>query len=228
VKSKITMDVLFPGGGTIPRDAFCRAVLGTLLGNFVGEPTAVMLHRSVFSRFGYFNPHLVQICDLEYWIRVGSNSGLVYVPETLAHFRRHGGATTVRNERSNRLGFYFDQVICFHDFVFHPLYASLRFYASRSNPPVNLRQYLAAAVKEAQKLAKRAFKDPAHPYPEALKQFRNLTLLFPGIRMVRKIPFSLRLPIYRLKIRRFLSELLKGKSVRPSPVHPKTQQEKRV
>ena len=74
---KYNIDTVFKGETEISPEIFCKAVLDNWLWNFVGEPTAVMLHRSVFTRFGLFSPHLIQICDFEYWIRVASNTGLV-------------------------------------------------------------------------------------------------------------------------------------------------------
>jgi hypothetical protein len=64
----------------------------------IGEPTVALFHRSVIQNFGPFNPVLVQLCDMEYWARVGSNAGVVHVPEILATFRVHGRSTTSHNQ----------------------------------------------------------------------------------------------------------------------------------
>ena len=74
--------------------------------NFVGEPTAVLVERSAFERFGRFNPALVALCDFEYWARVGANTGLAYVPESLATFRVHAGSASEINR--TRLRFHKD------------------------------------------------------------------------------------------------------------------------
>ena len=73
------------------------AVLDHVGVNFVGEPTAVLVERSAFDQFGRFNEALVALCDFEYWARVGSNTGLAYVPESLATFRVHVGSASEVN-----------------------------------------------------------------------------------------------------------------------------------
>ena len=67
--------------------------------NHLGEPTVTLIHRRAFAEHGLFNPDLAQICDLEFWARVGGQHGVAYVPETLATFRAHGGATSAANRR---------------------------------------------------------------------------------------------------------------------------------
>ena len=68
--------------------------------NLIGEPTVTLFHQSVFRAYGGFNPALIQICDQEFWARVGSNTGVVHVAEKLAAFRVHGGSATARNQSS--------------------------------------------------------------------------------------------------------------------------------
>ena len=45
--------------------------------NLIGEPTSVLLHRNVFSQFGSFNPHLIMICDFEFYTRIAIHTGIV-------------------------------------------------------------------------------------------------------------------------------------------------------
>lgn len=202
---KHRLDKVFPNTTSISAGTFCRGVLDNLLENFIGEPTAFLLHRSVFSRFGFFNPHLIQICDLEYWIRVGSHTGLIYIPEICVFFRRHSMGTSFLNDNSRKFRKCIDELICYHDFVFHPLYAALRFYASQCQPPVNLDQWFALKIKNAHKIARQAAKDRCNPDPSLLEEMAEIARLFPGFRMVKKIPFSLRFGKYRWKVQDFLS-----------------------
>jgi glycosyltransferase involved in cell wall biosynthesis len=200
------MDKIFPIMTVISPEDLCKEVLNNLLGNFVGEPTAVLLHRDVFRRFGFFNPHLIQFCDLEYWIRVSSHTGFTYVPEVLVTFRRHSKGATITNTTSTKFRMvYLDELVCYHEFVFHPLYAPLRLYASQCQPPVNLNQLFAGKVKDARKIARRAAKDRSNPGPSLLEEMRESTRLFPGFRIVKKIPFSVRFGKYRWRIENFLS-----------------------
>ena len=43
------------------------------------------------------NSRFIQLCDFEFWVRVGINTGLTYVPETLAYFRVHDNCTSLSN-----------------------------------------------------------------------------------------------------------------------------------
>ena len=84
----------------ITADEFCNRVLQHQTMNFLGEPTAMLIHRDAVSRFGKFNPDLIQFCDFEYWVRIGINTGIFYVPETLAYFRVHSNSTTSSNDKN--------------------------------------------------------------------------------------------------------------------------------
>jgi glycosyltransferase involved in cell wall biosynthesis len=95
--------------------------------NFVGEPTAVMMHRSVFDEFGNFNEDLIQIPDLEYWLRVGLHTGIAYVDEPLSCFRIHNGAASaanlaLRSFRADRV----DQLILLHEYLYNPHFEPVR------------------------------------------------------------------------------------------------------
>lgn len=77
--------------------AFARLCAAAPETNPVGEPTAVIFHRSLLEKFGAFNPLLIQLCDAEYWLRIGGNLGVAHVPERLATFRVHGQSATTEN-----------------------------------------------------------------------------------------------------------------------------------
>ena len=202
---RYNMETIFLGRKVISPETLCKAALDNLGINFLGEPTSTLLHRSVFNRYGFFNSYLIGFCDLEYWIRVGTHTGLIYVPEVLAHFRRHRKGVTFLNEESRNFRVYIDKIICLHDFVFHPLYAPLRSYACRCQPSVNLNQLFAGKVKDAWTIARKAAKDRSHPDPRRLQEMIETTRLFPGFRIVKKIPFSIRFGKFTWKIQDFLS-----------------------
>jgi hypothetical protein len=67
--------------------------------NLVGEPTVTLIQRALLQSTGPFNAGLAQLCDTEYWLRLGCQVGVGYVPEPLASFRVHAEATTARNRR---------------------------------------------------------------------------------------------------------------------------------
>ena len=102
--------------------------------NLLGEPTVVLLHRSVFERFGRFNAHMVQLVDSEFWARVGTVLGVAYLAEPLATFRVHGGSATAHNHRSREARVQLDVLVMWHEFAFGSAYAELRRVWRRLRP----------------------------------------------------------------------------------------------
>ncbi|HVO73650.1 MAG TPA: glycosyltransferase family 2 protein [Ignavibacteriaceae bacterium] len=202
------MDKILPGEMVIPSEKICAAVLNNLGGNFIGEPTAILIRRNVFERFGFFNFNLISLCDFEYWIRVSTNTGLIYIPEILVHFRRHRKGATFVDEQSRHFRMYIDKLVCLHEFLFHPLYAQLRFYASQCQPPINLNQLFAGKVEDSWKIARQAAKNHSNPDLSLLDQMSKITALFPACRIVKKIPGSVRFGKYRWKLQNFISNRL--------------------
>jgi glycosyltransferase involved in cell wall biosynthesis len=122
--------------------------------NFLGEPTVVMIHQSLFFEFGLFNNNFIQLCDFEYWIRISINTGLIYVPETLATFRVHQSSTTSKNyQKRTYQTKVIDLLLFIYEVVFNPKYAPLRHIAITQKPSINLiiwlRYYCCAAWLKA-------------------------------------------------------------------------------
>jgi len=65
--------------------------------NFIGEPSLSFFRKGIAEKAGMFNSLLQQICDLEFFLRIGSQWGLRYVPEKLCAFRIHQHSTTSTN-----------------------------------------------------------------------------------------------------------------------------------
>ncbi|MEO6795577.1 MAG: glycosyltransferase family 2 protein [Candidatus Dormibacter sp.] len=131
---------LLPGRSLISPEEVAKLALVYRGRNFVGEPTAVMMHRSVFDEFGSFNEDLVQIPDLEYWLRVGLHTGIVYIDEPLSCFRIHNGAAStanqaLRNFRADRV----DQLILLHEYLYSPYFEPLRALAASQDVLEGLR-----------------------------------------------------------------------------------------
>ncbi len=200
-----SIDNLLPGLTEISANDYCNTFLNKMrydfgagpIGNFIGEPTAVMLRRSVFYRIGIFNPHLVYQCDFEFWIRVAVNLGITYVPETLATFRLHNKSTTAFN-RSEPYRLYrsitLDWLILLHNFAFHPVYAPLREAAANCNPSVNLEDLLAKRAYEA--------RGAALGNSRFLKEWEKIASLypnFPGFVKRSHTKFATHYLIFRLK-----------------------------
>jgi len=129
----------FPGRDRVSAGEFCDGLIDFLGYNIVGEPTSVMFRRELVGQLGVFNEHLVSVCDLEYWARLGAHHGLHCIPQALVKFRVHAGAASARN---NERRFFrmteLDQVVLLHEYAFAPVFAPLRAAAARRVPPVNV------------------------------------------------------------------------------------------
>jgi len=132
---------------------FRENVLDVLAWNFIGEPNTVLLRKNVFLRYGGFHPHLIQLCDYEYWIRVAIHTGFTYVPETLATFRVHRDASSVihRKIRKKRKDL-IDKILFWNEVTFNPIYSPLRLAASRRRPPLDFMDALARKMQEIQSI----------------------------------------------------------------------------
>lgn len=175
------MESLFGALTKIDAGTFAGAVLDAPL-NFIGEPTAVMVHRSVFGRYGYFNHSFAHLCDMEYWFRVGVHTGLVYVPETLATFRAHRDSRSAENFAYLDLqSSYFDEVMLFHEFVFAPGFDVLRDAAKKREPPVDLAKELAKKAFRAEERAMRVSGARTTLDPAGSEEWRKLLARYPEI-----------------------------------------------
>lgn len=70
--------------------------------NVIGEPSFVVLRRSLMEQVGPFNESMVQFLDSEYWARCLLVSDFVYLPEDLGKFRVHPGGMSAVNEGMGR------------------------------------------------------------------------------------------------------------------------------
>ena len=161
--------------------------------NLLGEPTAVLLHRDVFDRFGLFNPHLASCCDLEYWIRVAPHTGTIHIRDVLATFRVHAGSmsayltqTAARRYRSEIL----DPLLIVHDYAFHPVYGELRRVAERCRPPIQLSREFWKRALGARWHAKVAERDRSHPDSSLREEWRKVARHYPRL---ARVPLGRRL-----------------------------------
>jgi glycosyltransferase involved in cell wall biosynthesis len=65
--------------------------------NKIGEPTCVMMKRSVFESLGGFNEQMKQLVDVEMWYRALAVTWAAFIEEPLASFRVHLQQMTVKN-----------------------------------------------------------------------------------------------------------------------------------
>lgn len=206
----LSLEKLFPNSTEISANDYCEATLKHIGFNFVGEPTAVMLHRSVFYRFGTFNPHLIMICDSEFWARVAIHTGIVYVPETLAKFRVHDRATSATSKTNREYrGWVLDGLIVLHDCTFHPIYAPLRAVAEDQGTRVNLANLLANKACEALKIAERSATHSVNQNFNLMVEWQNVVHFYPILSRISKRSLLNRIVDYFLEPLKVLKQQVK-------------------
>jgi len=168
----------FPNMSVITAQKFCERFLDHPTTNWIGEPTATLIHQSAFDRFGLFNPQLVSLCDWEFFARVAVNTGLCYVDYPGASLRVHERSAS-GTYRSNGLyrAEYIDPLIIRHEMAYAPEYALVRSLASQKAPAINLIQKLLYQAHDTRVLAEEYAYDPLEP---------NIALLSEWQRAVRK------------------------------------------
>ncbi len=70
---------------------FCHPI------NKIGEPSTVLLRKSVFETVKGFDPELNQLVDLDLWWRIFSHFKVGFVNQTLSYFRLHRQQKTYEN-----------------------------------------------------------------------------------------------------------------------------------
>lgn len=83
--------------------------------NVVGEPSFVMLRKSIVDRVGTFDEAMHQFLDVEYWLRMLAVSDVYYLPENYGAFRVHGDAASANNHQTGK-GI-FDRFACFQSLI---------------------------------------------------------------------------------------------------------------
>jgi glycosyltransferase involved in cell wall biosynthesis len=84
------------------RDLFTQYLSSGFQGNWIGEPSSVLIRKGCFTRLGLFNPKLYQVCDVEMWLRIMFFYDIGFLPEKLSAFRFHSDSTSSRNMISRR------------------------------------------------------------------------------------------------------------------------------
>lgn len=173
---------MFPRQPWVSPEEICAATLQSVGRNFFGEPTSTLLHRSVFERFGTFNPNLVMMCDSEYWTRIAIHTGVTVIPDVLVNFRVHEGATSAVNRSARRYrADVLDQLILFHDFALATQYRPLQDFAQEHSPRINLRHCLSKAAKAARASAEDAAGTPQDPNGLRLAEWSSHLRRYPEL-----------------------------------------------
>jgi len=167
----------------VPAEQFADCLIDYPMINFIGEPTATLIHRSLFERFGPFVSDMRVLVDWEYFARIGVNRGLAFVKEPLATFRVHADSTTQKEGRRSRFTNELDGLVMLDRLAHHPDFAPARAVAAQRRPPVDLAYVLARAVRKAQRQAKVGgdFDDLARSNFESLqRRLPHLSITPPG------------------------------------------------
>ncbi|MGB3534356.1 MAG: glycosyltransferase [Microcoleaceae cyanobacterium] len=69
--------------------------------NKIGEPSTVLIRRSVFETVGGFDPNLNQLVDLEMWFRIMKHYQVGFVNNSLSQFRLNRQQKTCKNISEN-------------------------------------------------------------------------------------------------------------------------------
>lgn len=72
--------------------------------NFLGEPIVGICHKSIFSRYGNYDTTLNHIVDMEFWLRIGLNEPIGFIPEYLHQFRVHDMSQSAKNNPKGEVG----------------------------------------------------------------------------------------------------------------------------
>lgn len=70
--------------------------------NLIGEPSFVMLRRSLVEKVGPFATDLQQSLDIDYWVRCLQHADFFWNPAELGAFRVHGLGASARNDAAGR------------------------------------------------------------------------------------------------------------------------------
>lgn len=84
------------------RQLFLEYLKGEFCGNWVGEPSCVMIKKECFERLGSFNETMYQNCDVEMWLRIMFFYQVGFVDKKLSAFRFHADSASQANALSRR------------------------------------------------------------------------------------------------------------------------------
>lgn len=170
------------GGGPISREQVGEAVAQTLAErrpqlNVVGEPVAVLLHRTRALRSGGFDDGYAQLWDYELLIRLGLAGGMVLLDQPVARFRVHGGSETARNLAGSAFTLnVLDRLRLLVTCATERRYRPVRAAALALEPPVDA---MALAVGSAWAARRLASEQPADDAPTALAAVERVTAPLP-------------------------------------------------
>ena len=169
--------------GFLNAEAFTRVAAAKFDHNPIGEPTVVLIQRRAFEEFGGFLPAMVQNCDTEFWMRLGSNTGVAHVAERLATFRVHGRSTTSKNvARRDYRAWYMDPLIQRYVVMNDDRYARLRAELNCSTTSLINWRRLVWSANHARQLA-----FAAGSTGELKKDWNDVAAIYPDLEQLARV-----------------------------------------
>ncbi|MFI5148627.1 MAG: glycosyltransferase family 2 protein [Bacteroidia bacterium] len=168
----LSLERILPGTGLtfLPPESVSRLAVKYTCLNFIGEPTTVMFRKSLSSELGLFDKALAQICDLEYWLRIGSRYGLAVISKSLTTFRVHTASATFNTINSRKFSASCaDPAIVSGKLLYDPLFSGFR-EALRLPDRLRLKEYHYLKLYESI-LFHQSFPDQVTAQWEVIKTF---------------------------------------------------------
>ncbi len=141
-------------GGLHTHDALLQSWIDRqLTPNIIGEPSFVMMRRSLMQEVGPFTEDMPQFLDVEYWLRCLQKSDWVFVKEELGTFRVHSMGASAQNQMSG--AGMFDRLECFERLISSLPSGDLRQVAiqSRNRALVTMARKFLKRVSSKQKVS---------------------------------------------------------------------------
>jgi glycosyltransferase involved in cell wall biosynthesis len=180
---------------SISPEKISSLVVSNLCMNFIGEPTVVMFRKEVTKEVGLFNNDLYQICDLEYFLRIGTKYGVKYIPKPLSYFRVHRKSTSSSHMKDKLFTLaHIDPVVNSHQLLYSPRFASFRSSLSALQK-MRLNLFFRERVHEAQTMVSTFGK-------ENIDRFEFICNKYPEIGANRRGNIFIKLIFQVIKLRR--------------------------
>lgn len=174
----------FALGSKVDKDTVCGWALTHIGINIFGEPTAMLIRREVFFEFGPCNTDLIMICDIEYAIRIATNTGIRLIPQILATFRAHGGSASAHGSNQKQLRHrYIDHIIWLHEILYAPAYENLRKISQHHQPTIALNGLLVERVVNAEEYIKKSTKPNSTEVFMMEDEMTQTLSRYPGVRL---------------------------------------------
>lgn len=104
------------------KDLLNKHELLSSLKNGIGEPSTVLIRRSVLGQIGYFDTKFQQLIDLEMWFRIMATYKIGFVDKKLSYWRLHESQQTSRNFENNTSALLMDVVKLYENVVNNSAY----------------------------------------------------------------------------------------------------------